>query len=169
MVCTNWRRERRPVFTSFTRLRMSRSSMKVLLAGRGASAAGEFSTLSALLEHPHGDVERLDHALVVGDALPRAVEGRAVIHRYPEERQTHGDVDAAEAGPRLARVVVRETDGLDRDVALVVVHRDDDVELTAAGPREQGVRGQRADHGQSLGARRLDGRHDRVLLLVAEE
>src|SRR2546422_6276580 len=42
-----------------------------------------------------------------------------------------------------------EPQGLDGNVALVVVHGDDDVELAPARPREERVGGKRADHGRS--------------------
>ena len=69
----------------------------------------------------------------------------------------------------FARLVVLEAQRLDGDVPLVVIHGDDDIKLAAAGAREQRVGGQRAGDAQALGARCLDGGHDRVLLLVAEE
>ena len=101
-------------------------------------------------EHPGGDVERLDHGLVVGRALPRAVERGAVIDRHAQERQPDGDVDARQPGPPLRRLVVLEAERLDRDVALVVIHGDDDIKLPAAGPGEQGIGGQRPRDVQAL-------------------
>src|SRR5207302_5410924 len=80
-----------------------------------------------------------------------------------------GDVDARQPGPLLDRLVVLEAERLHRDVTLVVIHRDDDVELAAAGPREERVGGKGTGDVEAVGAGRLDGGNDRVLLLVAEE
>ena len=52
--------------------------------------------------------------------LPGDVEGRAVGDARPDDRQAERDVDGAV-----------EADRLERDVPLVVVHRDDGVELAA--------------------------------------
>src|SRR5215510_14762128 len=54
-------------------------------------------------------------------------------------------------------------------MALVVVNGDDDVELAAAGPREQRVGGQGPVDVEALLPRGGDGGEDRLLLLVAEE
>ena len=62
IVRMNERRERRPAFTSRINPRIAYSSMS-----------------SSTDEHPYGHVDHLDHALVIGDTLPRPVEGRAVI------------------------------------------------------------------------------------------
>src|SRR5512138_2338957 len=64
-------------------------------------------------EHADGHVDGLEHALGVGDALPGAVEGGAVIDRDAQERQAHRDVDPGEPGPGAALLVVVEAEGLD--------------------------------------------------------
>src|ERR1700730_2593749 len=133
----------------------------------GMSRAGACSGLCG--EHAYGDVDGFEHALGVGDALPGAVEGGAVVHRDAQERQAHRDVDAGEPGPRPALLVVVEAEGLHRHVALVVVHRDHDVELAAPRAREERVRGQGAVHVEALTSRVLDRGDDLRLLLVAEE
>src|SRR5207248_8833428 len=106
---------------------------------------------------------------VVRDALPGPVERGAVIDGHAQEWQPDGDVDTRQAGPLLDRLVVLEAERLHRDVALVVIHRDDDVELAAAGAREERVGGQGTGDVEAVGAGRLDGGNDRALLLVAEQ
>src|SRR5262245_4696533 len=77
-----------------------------------AHVAATQSGGAMLAEHPHSDVDRLDHALGIGDALPGAIERGAVVHGDAQERQSHGDVDAREPGPRPRGLVVRETECL---------------------------------------------------------
>ena len=120
-------------------------------------------------QHVSGHRDGLDHALGIGDALPGAVEGGAVVHRHAQEREADGDVHAGQPRPRARRLIEREAERLHGDMALVVVHRDHDVELAAARAREQRVGGQGTVHVEALAPRRLDGRRDLALLLVAEE
>src|SRR5439155_141237 len=80
--------------------------------------------------HPHPShtyFEPLDHALVVRDTHPSAIERRAMVHGDAEERKPNGDVDAGEPHPPLRRLVVVEAEGLHGDVPLVVIHGDDDI------------------------------------------
>ncbi len=126
-------------------------------------------TPSAGAEHAHRDVQGLEHALGIGDALPGPVERGAVVHRHAEERQPDRHVDAGEAGPGAALLVVVEAERLHRHVPLVVVHRDHDVELAPAGAGEDRVGGQGTVHVEPGPPRVLDGRDDPGLLLVAEE
>src|SRR3972149_5330431 len=100
---------------------------------------------------------------------PPRNDGTAVAHRDAQEGEADPDVDAREAGPALARFVVLEAERLHGDVPLVVVHRDDDVELAAARAGEHGVRGRGAGDVEPRRPRRRDRRRDRGLLLVAEE
>ena len=74
------------------------------------------------------------------------------------ERQAEGHVDAA---PERAR--------LDRDRRLIVVERQDDVELPSGGAHEQGVGGKRPGHVQARAQRRLNRRPEDVALLRAEQ
>ena len=153
MICTKRRRVRRPALTS--RMRLSDRSAR--------------PWLQALLSIVAASSQCLDHRLVIGNALPRAVERRAVIDRHAQERQPHRDVDAREARPFLGRLVVLETECFHGDVALVVIHRDDDIKLTAAGAGEERVGGQGTGHVEAFGARGLDRGDDLAALLVAEE
>src|SRR5437870_10182103 len=56
-------------------------------------------TVLTTLEHSHGDVDRFDHAFVVRDTLPGAVERRSVIDRDAQKRKAHRDVHAGETRP----------------------------------------------------------------------
>ena len=81
------------------------------------------------------------HVDVVGDALAGDVEGGAVIDRGAVDRQAERDVHRGVEG-----------DELDRDVALVVVLGDDQVEGAVVGAVEDGVGGDRALHVDAFGA-----------------
>src|SRR5215213_10873468 len=70
-----------------------------------------------------------DHARMLGDAAPRDVEGRAVIDRGAYEGEAQRDVD------RLA-----EREALHGDHRLVMVTRNDRVELAARGAQKDRVR-----------------------------
>ena len=67
-------------------------------------------------DDPGGDANRRDQAGWISQALPGDVERGSVRHARADNRQPQGDVD----GPV-------EADGLERDVALVVVHGHDGV------------------------------------------
>ena len=62
-----------------------------------------------------------------------------------------------------------EPEHLDRAVALVVVHRDDEVEVAADGAEERGVGRQRALGVDAVGRRGRDGGLDLLRLLAAPE
>src|SRR5438132_1743127 len=106
----------------------------------------------------HGVAKRLDHASLV--RLPRAgdVECGAVVDRRANERQADRDVHPG-----------FETEDLYRTVALVVIHRDDEVEITAARAEEERVGGQRAFDLDATRARRFDTRQELLLLLAPAE
>src|ERR1043165_2218177 len=70
-----------------------------------------------------------DHARMLGHAAARDVEGRAVVNRRADERQAERDVD------RLA-----EGKTLDGNHRLVMVARNQGVELAARGAQENRVR-----------------------------
>ncbi len=90
--------------------------------------------------------------------VPRDIEGRAVIDRCAQDRQADADVDAAIKGEQLHR-----------DVALVVVHGDDDVELAAGGAQKDGVGRLRIGDRPAARPRGFDGGPDLRLFLHAEE
>ena len=94
-----------------------------------------------------------------GLARPRAgdVECRAVIGRCADERQSQRDVDRPVESQRL-----------DRDQRLIVIHADRAVVGPARGFMEHGVGGKRASDVDALGAQRCDGRSDDCLILGSE-
>src|SRR4051812_22461398 len=77
-----------------------------------------------------GDADGLDEAGGLGAALPGDIEGRAMRDAGADDRQAERDVDRSV-----------ETDRLERDMALIVVHRDHGVELAGHGAHEQRVGG----------------------------
>src|SRR5260370_19844957 len=99
-----------------------------------------------------------DHAASVGDARARNIERRAMVYRGADDRQPDRDVDA-----RL------KAQYLDRPVALVMVHRHHEVEVSAAGAEEHRVRRQRTQRSDSLTLSALNRRYDCLLLLTAAE
>ena len=78
-------------------------------------------------------------------------------------RRAHGEIVAADQ--RHAEV---EAHQLHRDLALVVIHRLDDVVVAALGAQEDGVGGKRAITGDAFRARSGNGRGDLGVVLVAE-
>src|SRR4051794_6025012 len=94
----------------------------------------------------------------IGRPAPRDVEGRAVLGGRAQGRQPERAADGSE-----------EADGLGRDVALVVVERDDRVVLALPPLPEHRVGRDRPAHVQAGAAGRLDRGLQLALLLVAVE
>jgi hypothetical protein len=86
-------------------------------------------------------------------AMSNAVPWSTEVHG-----QAHGDVDAD-----------FEAEDLDGAMALVVVHRDDQVVVAAAGQEEGGVGRERADGVDPVGLELLDGRGDLLRFLAVTE
>src|SRR4051794_21622116 len=89
-----------------------------------AASRSDLATAYKSSSEPH----RLDQAGRIRHPLAGDVERGAVIDRRADDRQPEGDVDRAP-----------ECEQLYRNEPLVVVARDDDVEVAARGPRENGV------------------------------
>ena len=86
------------------------------------------------------------------------VECRAVIHRAAVYRQADRDVHGGV-----------ERDQLDRDVALVVILRDHQIESAIVGAMINGVGGHRSNYIDALLAGALDGGRDELVILRAEQ
>jgi hypothetical protein len=95
---------------------------------------------------------------VVGDALARDVKGSAVVDRTAIDGQAEAHVDGAVKGHQL-----------DRDVALVVILRDDQVEGSLVGAMEDGIGRNRAMGVDPLSLRGSNGGGDLGVILVTEE
>ena len=93
----------------------------------------------------------------IGLAGAGDVEGRAVIRRGADERQSQRDVDG-----------VLEGDRLDRDQRLVVIHADRAVIGLARRGVEHGVGRQRSPDVDAFAAQRFDRRRDDFDVLGAE-
>src|SRR5262245_6999469 len=104
------------------------------------------------------ELDRLDLRLRRGAPLAGPAERGPVVGRGADDRQSDRRVDAA-----------LEAEHLDRDVALVVVLRDADVELALVSAREEGVAGPGAADVDPLGPRRLDRGRDLLDVLAAEQ
>ena len=74
-----------------------------------------------------------------------------MIDRGADDRQAERDVDAGQRVPRAGRRIDLEAEQLDRDVPLVVVHRDHRVELAGAQLHEDRVARHRPDHVEAVG------------------
>ena len=109
---------------------------------RGAAAARPRRGSS---RQPVGELERRDEARRVGDPLSGDVERRAVIGGRAHERQAERDIDA-----------VIEGEGLDRDQALVVIHRQRHVVARPRLGMEHRIGGKRPDDVNSFGPQGLD-------------
>src|SRR5579871_3990347 len=87
------------------------------------------SHLSLLcLYHLYGDADRLQHTLFAGEALAGDVEGGAMVHRDAQNRQADGDVYAG-----------IKTVQFDRNMALIVIHGDDQVVVAPEGAGKDSV------------------------------
>src|SRR5678815_3584629 len=86
------------------------------------------SSASSRRHHSDRELERALHRRRARDAFARDVVRGAVIGRRAHDRQPERDVD---------RLV--EVDELDRDQALVVIHRDERVVAAVTGVAERGV------------------------------
>ena len=101
--------------------------------------------------HARGEPQRRDQARRVGLAGAGNVEGRAVIRRGADERQSQRDVDG-----------ILERDRLDRDQRLVVIHADRAVVGLARRGVKHRIRRQRPAGVDAFAAQRFDGGCDDV-------
>src|SRR6185437_5910476 len=108
--------------------------------------------------HLCGHAHRGLHVRGVRAALARDGKGGAVVDRRANNRDAERDVYRA-----------MEVDQLHRDVALVVIHRDDEVELAAYAADKDGVRRVGAGAVEALCARFVDGGRDDLGVLSSEE
>src|SRR5690606_6868524 len=110
---------------------------------------------------PRGEFDReprrRDQAARFGAAAARDVERGAVIDRGADPGQAERDVHR-----------VAETGVFQYRQALVVVHREDCIELRGMGGHERGIGRQRTDRVDARGLQFRDGRNDRVDFLATE-
>src|ERR1700722_11176772 len=106
------------MYTTTTMTSTGRMLVGLLQGRREAEAAGS---------HPDGHAHGGLHVAAVGTVLAGDVECGAVI----DGRADDGDADRYVDG-------LLEVDELHRDVSLVVVHRDDEIELLADAAEEDG-------------------------------
>src|SRR5947209_6632324 len=78
-----------------------------------------FSRLLPCVNHLDSDADRFQEALFARDAFSGDVEGRAVIYRDSQDRKSDCDVDAG--------IEPMQFDG---NMSLIVVHGDDQIELS---------------------------------------
>src|SRR3989344_5600775 len=102
--------------------------------------------------------QRFEQAALVGNALAGDVEGGAVIDRGADHFQANGDVHT-----RL------KPQHLYRTVALVVIHRHHQIEVTATGAEKQGVGRQRAGDIKAALLQQLHRRDDFFFLFTVAE
>ncbi len=99
----------------------------------------------------------MDQAGGIGHAATGQVERRAVIDRHPRIRQAQGDVDC------LLKACV-----LEHGQSLIVIHRQDCVEVDQHLRQKCAVGGQRSTQIQSLGAQRENHRLDDLDFFTAK-
>lgn len=100
---------------------------------------------SSSLSHIDRDAERVEQAPFGGDSGPRGVERRPVVDSGPDDQQSNRHI---EAGDGLAAT---ESQHLDWDMALIVVHREHAVELPLCCADAHRVREPGADRVSPLG------------------
>src|ERR1035437_2446959 len=126
---------------------------------RGArGGSGDRGGNTARRGHFGGHAHSLLHAARVGAVFSGDVEGRAVIDGGADDRNAERDVHG-----------FFEVDQFHRDVALIVVHGDDQVKGAANRLQENRVGSVRPAAGNALGARGSDRWDDDSLFLVAEK
>lgn len=108
--------------------------------------------------HRRGQLHGLDETPLIRHSLLDDVEPGAVVHRSADEGQAQGHIHGTTKGEKL--------DGYQ---ALVVVSRNNRIEIPSGSPREQAVGRQRAHDIEALGAEEPDGRDVYVLLLAPEQ
>ena len=94
----------------------------------GCSCSIHSPPLAPRLRHLHCDLDRFQHTLFARFARAGDIKGGAMINRGANDGQTHADVDAAVKGQQLHG-----------DVALVMVHGDDNVIVAFDGAQEDRV------------------------------
>src|SRR3954447_1124744 len=102
--------------------------------------------------------QRFDQAAFVGNALARDIEGRTMIDRSADHRQTDGDVHAG-----------LQSQYLDRAMTLIMIHRNDHVVVSTARQKKQRVGRQRASHIPASALTGLDGGRDFRCFLTSAE
>ena len=76
-----------------------------------------------------GIFDRFDQASLAGDAFTGDIKRGAVVDRRSYDRQTKGNIHAAQRFPGPGFRIDRKAEQLDRNVALIVIHRNHGVEL----------------------------------------
>ena len=102
--------------------------------------------------------QRFDQTAFVGNALARDIEGRTMIDRSTDHRQTDGDVHAG-----------LQSQHLDRAMTLIMIHCNYHVVVAAAGKKKQRVGRQRASHIPASALTGIDGGRDFRRFLTSAE
>ena len=125
-----------------------------LPGGRGTRRGWpEQPACSHLRRHAHGRL----HVAAVGAVLAGDIEGGAVIDRRADDGYSQRDVDCP-----------LEVDELHRDMSLVVVHRDDEVEFLAQAANKNRVRRVWPGAIEAKPPRLFDRRRNDLRILPAE-
>src|SRR5450631_609109 len=127
-------------------LRAERPCSRITSRSGGRSS---IALIPLFYRHTRGEPQGRNQACRVGAAGARDVEGRAVIWRGANERQTQRDVHG-----------LVERQRLDRDEGLVVIHADRTVIGLAGRLVKQGVGGQGTFDVDIALAQEVDGRRD---------
>lgn len=97
------------------------------------------------------------------------VEIRAVVNAGADDRQAQRHIDSLHRFPLLFFTIIYEADGLEGDMALIVVHAHHDIVPAAQCLAEHAVRGQGTDGVDPFGPGCFDRRSDLGDLLGAEQ
>ena len=108
--------------------------MQRLFPEENEELVGNKDNLVGAAGHFDRILDGVDKAQLVAVALAGVVEVGAVVHTGADDGQTQRDVDALYGLPLLLFAVVDKAHGLERDVALIVVHAHHDVVPAADGP-----------------------------------
>src|SRR5580698_3519030 len=106
----------------------------------------------------NSQVHRLEHTALIGLSGARDIECSPVIDRGPDYGKTDGDVHSG-----------LQSKNLHRPVSLIVIHRDDQVEVSPLGAKKQAVGRQRSLDIPSLFAAGFNSRQDFLFLFAITE
>jgi len=107
----------------------------------------------------------IEHTFFIGDAFSCFSKCSAVIDRDANNREADGNINTADGRPGLT--IPKEAHEFNGDMALIVVHGNDDIKGTGSAPGVDGIAGDWAFDIESFGPGLLDSRDDFVDFFIA--
>ena len=111
----------------------------------------------------------IDEAQLTASSCSCESESRSMIHACADYRQAKGDIHPFHSLPFTALPIIDEANRLNRDMPLIMVHRDNGIIPAAKSFREYAVRGYRSDCIDAVLHRLLASGNDLINLLRPEK